>query len=42
MGTTYKFDLMLSEDGSGRGACMVAAVLESGRRMCCKNMKREE
>ena len=28
MGTDYKFDLMLSEDGSGRGACMVAAALK--------------
>ena len=30
MGTDYKFDLMLSEDGSGRGAAMVAAVLKRG------------
>ena len=42
MGTDYKFDLMLSEDGSGRGACMVAAVLKSGGHMCCRNMKMEE
>jgi len=27
MGTDYKFDLMLSTDGSGRGAALVAAVL---------------
>lgn len=27
MGTEYKFDLMLSTDGSGRGAALVAAVL---------------
>ena len=42
MGTDYKFDLMLCEDGSGRGAAMVAAVLQSGRNMCCRNMEREE
>ena len=42
MGTDNKFDLMLSEDGSGRGACMVAAVLKSGDRMCCRNVKMEE
>ena len=30
MGVDYKFDLMLSEDGSGRGAAMVAAVLQRG------------
>ena len=42
MGTDYKFDLMLSKDGSGRGACMVTAVLKSGRHMCCQNMKMEE
>ena len=33
LGTTgqveYKFDLMLSTDGSGRGAALVAAVLKS-------------
>merc|ERR1711963_460760 len=28
MGIDYKFDLMLSEDGSGRGAALVAAVLK--------------
>jgi len=28
MGVDYKFDLMLSTDGSGRGAALVAAVLE--------------
>ena len=28
MGVDYKFDLMLSEDGSGRGAALVAAVLK--------------
>ena len=33
MGTIYKFDLMLSEDGSGMGDCMVAAVLKTGDRM---------
>lgn len=27
MGVDYKFDLMLSTDGSGRGAALVAAVL---------------
>ena len=27
MGIEYKFDLMLSTDGSGRGAALVAAVL---------------
>ena len=42
MGTDYKFDLMLSEDGSGKGACMVAAVLKSGDRMCCRSVKMEE
>ena len=28
MGIDYKFDLMLSEDGSGRGAALVAATLK--------------
>ena len=42
MGTDYKFKLKLAEDGSGMGAAMVAAVLKSGRRMCCTNTKREE
>ena len=28
MGIDYNFDLMLSEDGSGRGAALVAAVLK--------------
>ena len=28
MGIDYKFDLMLSLDGSGRGAALVAAVLQ--------------
>ena len=28
MGVDYKFDLMLSLDGSGRGAALVAAVLQ--------------
>ena len=28
MGIDYKFDLLLSEDGSGRGAALVAAVLK--------------
>ena len=30
MGINYKFDLLLSEDGSGRGAALVAAVLKRG------------
>ena len=29
MGVEYQFDLMLSEDGSGRGAALVAAVLKN-------------
>ena len=29
MGIDYKFDLLLSEDGSGRGAALVAATLKS-------------
>ena len=29
MGIDFKFDLMLSTDGSGRGAALVAAVLDS-------------
>ena len=29
MGVEYKFDLMLSTDGSGRGAALVAAVLKN-------------
>ena len=32
MGIDYKFDLMLSEDGSGRGAALVAAVLKRGEK----------
>ena len=28
MGVDYQFDLMLSTDGSGRGAALVAAVLK--------------
>ena len=28
MGVDYKFDVMMSEDGSGRGAALVAAVLQ--------------
>ena len=32
MGIDYKFDLMLSEDGSGRGAALVAATLKSEKR----------
>ena len=28
MGVDYKFDIMMSEDGSGRGAALVAAVLK--------------
>ena len=31
MGVDYKFDLMMSEDGSGRGAALVAAVLKRGQ-----------
>ena len=30
MGIDYQFDLMISEDGSGRGAALVAAVLKRG------------
>ena len=30
MGIDYQFDLLLSEDGSGRGAALVAAVLKRG------------
>ena len=29
MGVEYQFDLMLSTDGSGRGAALVAAVLKT-------------
>ena len=29
MGVEFKFDLMLSTDGSGRGAALVAAVLQN-------------
>ena len=29
MGIDYKFQLLLSEDGSGRGAALVAAVLQN-------------
>jgi len=29
MGSSYKFDLILSEDGSGRGAALVAAAISS-------------
>ena len=33
MGVDYKFDIMMSDDGSGRGAALVAAVLkETGRK----------
>merc|ERR1712088_1179988 len=32
MGINYKFDLLLSEDGSGRGAALVAAVLKRGKK----------
>ena len=28
MGIDYKFDMIMSEDGSGRGAALVAAVLK--------------
>ena len=28
MGIDYKFEVMMSEDGSGRGAALVAAVLQ--------------
>ena len=31
MGVDYNFQMILSEDGSGRGAALVAAVLQSGR-----------
>ena len=31
MGVEYKFDMTLSEDGSGRGAALVAAVLQSSK-----------
>ena len=31
MGVEYKFDMILSEDGSGRGAALVAAVLQSSK-----------
>ena len=34
MGSDYKFDIILSEDGSGRGAALVAAVL-GGREPAC-------
>merc|ERR1719277_421753 len=36
MGIDYKFDLMLSEDGSGRGAALVAATLKSENRQSSK------
>jgi len=36
MGIDYKFDLMLSEDGSGRGAALVAATLKSENRQNSK------
>ena len=29
MGVDYNFQMILSEDGSGRGAALVAAVLQS-------------
>ena len=32
MGIDYKFDLLLSEDGSGRGAALVAAVLQNTKK----------
>ena len=32
MGVDYNFQMILSEDGSGRGAALVAAVLQSGNR----------
>ena len=31
MGSDYKFDVMMSEDGSGRGAALVAAVLKGSQ-----------
>jgi len=31
MGSDYKFDIMMSEDGSGRGAALVAAVLKGSQ-----------
>ena len=39
MGIDYKFDLMLSEDGSGRGAALVAATLKSENRQSSKTQK---
>ena len=33
MGIDYKFDLMLSEDGSGRGAALVAATLKNEKQI---------
>ena len=33
MGVDYKFDLMMSTDGSGRGAALVAAVLSNQRKL---------
>ena len=38
MGVEYKFDLMLSTDGSGRGAALVAAVLQNQQVtfLCCE------
>lgn len=39
MGIDYKFDLMLSEDGSGRGAALVAAVLKREERGQCNEFE---
>ncbi len=39
MGIDYKFDLMLSSDGSGRGAALVAAVLADHEK---KRQKKEQ
>lgn len=36
MGVEFKFDLMLSTDGSGRGAALVAAVLQNQQEKCEK------
>eukprot|EP00091_Calanus_sinicus_P001759 TRINITY_DN11775_c0_g1_i1.p1 TRINITY_DN11775_c0_g1~~TRINITY_DN11775_c0_g1_i1.p1 ORF type:complete len:130 (-),score=15.16 TRINITY_DN11775_c0_g1_i1:31-420(-) len=38
MGVEYKFDLMLSTDGSGRGAALVAAVLKNQRTPKIENL----
>ena len=40
MGIDYKFDLMLSEDGSGRGAALVAATLKSEKSTKQQNIEK--